>query len=267
MTAIPGDEMSKPWIGTSWKMTKRLSEAVAYAEALAGLAAHFAHLTNSFVLPAFPSIESVARVLRPAGVSVGAQNVHWMPSGAFTGEVSAPMLIDVGASIVAIGHAERRAMFGETDQTVRDKVGAALASGLRTLVCVGESAGERATRTEAEFVVRQVKIALGGLTVTDLAGVLVAYEPVWAIGEGSTPATPAQANDMHGQIRAAIAHLFGGAGTAVPLLYGGSVTRDGAPALIAQDQIDGLFVGRAAWTVEGFAAIARTVAETGGRVS
>ncbi|TPW09730.1 MAG: triosephosphate isomerase (TIM) [Acidimicrobiaceae bacterium] len=251
MTAIPGDEMSKPWIGTSWKMTKRLSEAVAYAEALAGLAAHFAHLTNSFVLPAFPLIESVARVLRPAGVSVGAQNVHWMPSGAFTGEVSAPMLIDVGASIVAIGHAERRAMFGETDQTVRDKVGAALASGLRTLVCVGES----------------VKIALGGLTVTDLAGVLVAYEPVWAIGEGSTPATPAQANDMHGQIRAAIAHLFGGAGTAVPLLYGGSVTRDGAPALIAQDQIDGLFVGRAAWTVEGFAAIARTVAETGGRVS
>jgi triosephosphate isomerase len=96
---------SKPWIGTSWKMTKRLSEAVTYAEALSGRAADFAHLTNSFVLPPFPFIDIVARVLRPAGLSVGAQNVHWMSSGPFTGEVSAPMLVDVGASMVAIGHA------------------------------------------------------------------------------------------------------------------------------------------------------------------
>jgi triosephosphate isomerase len=146
---------------------------------------------------------------------------------------------------------------------VRDKVVTALASGLRALVCVGESAAERATTTEVEYVVRQVKIALGGVSESDLAGVLVAYEPIWAIGEGSTPATPEQANDMHGEIRGAIVQLFGDVGVTTPLLYGGSVTRDGAQELILQTEIDGLFVGRAAWTVDGFAAIASVVAEYG----
>ncbi|MGZ8768761.1 triose-phosphate isomerase [Aeromicrobium sp.] len=257
------DVDSRPWIGTSWKMTKRLLEAVTYAEALAAQAADYSHLTNSFVLPPFPFIDAVARVLRPVGLSVGAQNVHWMSSGPFTGEVSAPMLVDVGASMVAIGHAERREHFGETDHSVRDKVVAALASGLRALVCVGESAAERVTRTEIEYVVRQVKIALDGVSAGDLPGVLIAYEPIWAIGEGSTPASPEQANDMHGEIRRTIVQLFGDVGETTPLLYGGSVTREGAPGLIVQDEIDGLFVGRAAWTVDGFAAIARAVAEYG----
>ncbi len=252
-----------PWMGTSWKMTKRLSEAIEYAEALAGRAPSFASLTNSFVLPPFPFIDAVARRLVPAGLAVGAQNVHWSAQGAFTGEVSAPMLVDVGATMVAIGHAERRAMFGETDHTVAARTAGALAGGLRALVCVGEPAAERATGTHCEFVVRQLKIAVSQLPAELLPGLLVAYEPVWAIGEGSTAAAPAEANEMHGELRAALADRYGEAGRRVPVLYGGSVTVDGARDVIEQPEIDGLFVGRAAWTVDGFAAIAVIVAECG----
>ncbi|MEN8233489.1 MAG: triose-phosphate isomerase [Actinomycetota bacterium] len=251
---------SQPWIGTSWKMTKTRAEADAYARALAEAAPAFIDSVNAFVLPAYPLIESVGKTLVPAGFRVGSQNVHWAESGAFTGEVSAPMLTEVGATMSAIGHAERRAMFGETDETVRRRVAGALRSGLTPLICVGESAVEREAGAEVPFVTRQLQIALAGLEPEAVAATMVAYEPVWAIGAGSTPATADQADAMHAVLRDALVTRHGEFGAAVPLLYGGSVDLAGAPELISAPNIDGLFVGRAAWSADGFIELARIVA-------
>jgi len=241
-------------------MTKNRSDALAYAAVLAAAAPTFVDSVNAFVLPSYPLIESVAAGLLPAGIRVGAQNVHWADTGAYTGEVSAPMLLEIGASMAAVGHAERRAMFGDTDDTVRARVAGALRHGLTPLICIGEAAVERETGTEVQFVTRQLGIAFAGLDNTQIASTMVAYEPVWAIGAGSTPATADQAEDMHSQIRDFLVGRYGDAGRSVPLLYGGSVDINGAPKLIAAPHIDGLFVGRAAWTAEGFIKLARIVA-------
>ena len=249
-----------PWIGTGWKMTKNKAEASAYANALAAAAPGFVNQVNAFVLPAYPLIESVAETLIPAGIEVGAQNVHWADSGAFTGEVSPPMLVEIGASLVCIGHAERRAMFGETDETVQARVAGALRHGLTPLICVGESADDRKADVEIPFVTRQIEIALAGLDPETIGTVMVAYEPVWAIGEGSTPATADQAEAMHAVLRSILVERFGEHGSEVPLLYGGSVDIPSAPELIAAPNIDGLFVGRAAWSAPGFVELAHIVA-------
>jgi triosephosphate isomerase len=241
-------------------MTKNRAEAAAYATALAAAAPGFVDDVNAFVLPAYPLIESVAATVVPAGIEVGAQNVHWADSGPFTGEVSAPMLTEIGASLVCIGHAERRAMFGETDETVQARAANALRHGLTPLICVGEPAGVRAAGAEVEFVTRQLEIALSGLGTETVAATMVAYEPVWAIGEGSTPATAEQAEAMHAVLRGFLADRHGRHGAEVPLLYGGSVDVASAPDLIAAPNIDGLFVGRAAWSAPGFVELAHIVA-------
>jgi len=241
-------------------MTKTRSEADAYARALAEAAPSFVDAVNAFVLPSYPLIESVAATLTPAGVQVGAQNVHWADSGAFTGEVSAPMLIEIGATLASIGHAERRAMFGETDDTVRARVVGALRNGLTPLICVGESIAERDAGMEVPFVERQLEISLDGLDSVAAANTMVAYEPVWAIGAGSTPATAEQAEAMHETLRRKLVELHGEAGSRIPLLYGGSVDVKSAPELISAPNIDGLFVGRAAWSVDGFIELAHIVA-------
>ena len=251
---------SKPWIGTSWKMNKTRAEAVEFADRLAAAAPDFAAAVNAFVLPPFPLIDPVARALDAVDVRVGSQNVHWEEFGAFTGEVSAPMLTELGATMTAIGHAERRRYFGETDQTVAAKTATALRLGLTPLVCVGESGAERDTRSHIPFVVRQTLIALAGLSEEQVAGVMLAYEPVWAIGEGSTPATTAQADEMHAVLRDTVVAEYGAAGEQIPILYGGSVNLDNASELAVAPHIDGLFVGRAAWQVDGFLELARIAA-------
>ncbi len=251
----------RPWLGTSWKMTKGRQEAEAYAKALTASAPGFVDALNAFVLPAYPLIEPVATLLVPAGVRVGAQNVHWAESGAFTGEVAASMVAEIGATMAAIGHAERRAMFGETDETVNARVKGALKGGLTPLICVGESSDERNAGLQDTFVTRQLEIAIAGLTPEEVTHILVAYEPVWAIGAGGTPASPNQANDIHAVLRRVLIERYGEVGEKVPLLYGGSVNVQDAPELISSPHIDGLFVGRAAWTVEGFTELAHIVAQ------
>lgn len=258
MTRAPA--RSKPWIGTSWKMNKTRREAVSFAETLAKEAPGLVDNVNPFVLPPFPLIDPVARALEGTGVTVGAQNIHWEEFGAFTGEVSAPMLTEIGAEMTAIGHAERRRYFGETDHTVRAKAATALRLGLTPLICVGESGEERETGSYVPFVVRQTLIALAGLTEDQVARVMLAYEPVWAIGVGSTPATTGQANEMHAVLRETIVVEYGTGGEQVPILYGGSVNLDNAAELAAAPDIDGLFVGRAAWDVDGFIRLAHIVA-------
>jgi len=253
---------SKPWIGTSWKMNKTRTEAIDFARALAASADDFADAVNAFVLPPFPLIDPVAQVLDGVNIRVGSQNVHWEEFGAFTGEVSAPMLTEIGASITAIGHAERRRYFGETDQTVRAKTAAALRFGLTPLVCVGESGDERETGSHVPFVVRQTVIALAGLSDDQVRQTMLAYEPVWAIGEGSTPATTEQADEMHAVLRQTLIDEYGDAGDIVPILYGGSVNLANAPDLAVAPHIDGLFVGRTAWNVDGYLKLARLMASS-----
>ncbi|WP_277755268.1 triose-phosphate isomerase [Pseudactinotalea terrae] len=239
------------WIGTSWKMTKTLAQAREYAQALARVS--WAEGLQPFVIPPATAISAVADILPPGGpVLVGAQDAHWEDAGAWTGEVSVPQVKDAGARLLEIGHSERRAHFGETDERVNLKVHAALRHGVLPLVCVGEDAEQRAAGSAVELVSSQVRAALDG--VASSTQVLLAYEPVWAIGAGGTPAAPEDIVD----VVAAIAEV---GGPARPVLYGGSVSLDNAAGLISVPGVTGLFVGRSAWEVEGFTALAEIVAQ------
>jgi triosephosphate isomerase len=251
------------WLGTGWKMNKTRAEALAYCGTLRA-APDLADLPlRLFVLPPFTALAEVAAALGATPVLVGAQNCHWAEAGAWTGEISAGQVKDCGAALVELGHSERRAHFGETDAAINLKVKAVLAHGMMPLVCVGETALERDLDAAAVTVARQARMALAGIGATDLDRVLLAYEPVWAIGEGGEPATPAYAASIHAAIKQAVTDQ---AGRPVPVLYGGSVNPANAAALAAEPDIDGLFVGRAAWQPEGLLDLARQVAGVvGGR--
>jgi triosephosphate isomerase len=246
----------KFWLGTGWKMNKTRAEGRAYAEALQAVPDLQQLPMQLFVLPPFTALAEVAASLAGSGVLVGAQNCHWASAGAWTGEISAPQIAECGAALVELGHSERRAHFGETDVAINAKVKAVLAAGLRPLVCVGETAEERALDAATVTVARQARMALAGVAAADLDRVLLAYEPVWAIGEGGTPASPDYADAIHGALKNAVMDLHG---RSVPVLYGGSVNAANALALAGQPEIDGLFVGRAAWTVEGLLGLARAI--------
>jgi triosephosphate isomerase len=225
-------------------MYQTARESIAYVDALAMLP-HDPALQLFVILP-FTSLGAVVERARAAGLWVGAQNMHWADEGEYTGEISAAMLRDSGVDLVLLGHAERRYAFNDTDAIIRRKVEAALAHGLRVLLCVGETADERRYAAGRESIVRQLKISLYGLT--DLTNVTIAYEPVWAIGEAGSAPDAATISDAAEAIRA-----FSGA---VPILYGGSVTAQLARGYADVAGIDGLFVGRAARTAAGFAQVA-----------
>jgi triosephosphate isomerase len=257
-TVIGGREV---WIGTSWKMTKTLGEACEYADGLAagGVPAG----VQAFVLPAYTALAAVGdRLAAAPGVLVGAQNAHFAAEGASTGEVSMRMVKDAGARLVAIGHAERRREFGETDRTVALKARAALDHGLIPLLCVGEPREVRDRGRADAFVVAQLRAGTGLLAPGELDRVLVAYEPVWAIGTGGSPATPAEVAPVMAAARRALAARAAG-GRCRAVLYGGSVTPGNAAELLRQPEVDGLFVGRAAWRLDGFQALLRIGAEVG----
>lgn len=241
------------WVGTGWKMNKTLAEARAYAQVLAATEPGRWPGVQPFILPPATALTSVSAVLGPRShILMGAQNAHWEDAGAWTGEVSVPQVADAGAQIVEIGHSERRAYFAETDETVNLKVAATLRHGLTPLVCVGEPADIFAAGGSVAHVVGQVRAALDG--VGDLGGVVVAYEPIWAIGAHGRPAT----KDDIADVFAALAAEWGGAVRGV--LYGGSVNPANALATLDVDGVDGLFVGRAAWDVDGFVALLDLVA-------
>lgn len=241
------------WLGTSWKMTKTLEESRTWVHELvrepvpAGV--------KMFVLPPLTALHAVlAAVPDGSPLRVGVQNAHWAPDGPVTGEVSMRQVRDAGAQIVEIGHSDRRSQFGETDQVVAAKITAALDQRLVPIVCVGEPWPVRAAGRAAEHVADQVRVALSGVSPADLPKVLVAYEPVWAIGDSGRAAAPSHIVGVLDRIRSVVAGLIPGAGLG-GLLYGGSVTTDNAAALLRLDDLDGLFVGRAAWTPDGFAAL------------
>lgn len=246
------------WVGTSWKMHKTLAEGLAFAEALAAFLPGLDARIQPFILPSFTSAREVKRALAATRTKVGAQNMHWADEGAWTGEISPLMLRDCGLDMVEIGHSERRAHFGETDRTVGLKTSAAIRHGLTPLICVGETKAEREGGRADQVIGDQVRSALQSLqTASAPPELLFAYEPVWAIGEGGTPAGSGYVDRQHALIKSVAAGLLE---TAPRVLYGGSVNQGNAGELIAQPNVDGLFIGRAAWDVSDYQRILSIVA-------
>ncbi len=242
-----------PYVAGNWKMHGTRRKAAALARAVAA-AQGDTTARRCTVFPTFVHLDIVRRNLRDSTVRLGAQNCHPEPEGAYTGEISAPMLRDVGVESVLVGHSERRHLFGERDAFLADKLQAVLETGLEAVFCVGETLEERESGRTFAVLERQ----LGALrrVAPDQAGrLVVAYEPVWAIGTGRT-ATPAQAQEAHAEVRRLAGAILGAdAAATLPLLYGGSVKPGNAPDLLAQDDVDGLLVGGASLDGDSFADI------------
>lgn len=241
---------SKLWIGTSWKMNKTLSEALVFAEALKAADKAAAGNFQRFVIPSFTNVRQVNAVLDGTSVKVGVQNMHWADEGAWTGEISPLMVTDCGVDVVELGHSERREHFGETDETVGLKTAATVRHGMVPLICIGETLSEREAGRAQEVLEHQVRSALAGLEGDEKkAEILLAYEPVWAIGENGIPATSDYADARHEEIIAVAQDVLG---RRTPCLYGGSVNPGNCAELIQCPNIDGLFIGRSAWDVNGY---------------
>lgn len=250
------------WIGTSWKMNKSRLESVTWARRLT--AARLPGGLQPFVIPPYTSIAPVHEVLRDTSVMVGAQNMHWADAGAWTGEISPLMVRDVGAMLVELGHSERRIHFGETNEQVGLKVEAAVRHGLIPLVCIGESHEQKIAGRADEHLETQVRTALSRIGECDGSpSLLLAYEPVWSIGEQGVPATTDYAEDRQAHIADVANSVLG---RSVPCLYGGSVDSANCRDYLYKPHIDGLFIGRSAWSVEGYLEILGLCAEAANRV-
>jgi len=248
-------------IAGNWKMYKSAREAVAFVKELRTTLAETADVTI-IVAPTFVALHPVAEALHGSNIQVAAQDLHWEREGAFTGEVSAAMIKDAGAAYVIIGHSERRRLFGETDRTVNRRIGAAVAAGLTPIVCVGETLEEREKNETLAVLDRQIKDGLDGFTGEQVAAMIIAYEPVWAIGTGRN-ATAAQAEQAHAHIRARLRQWFGaGAADRCRILYGGSVKPDNVAELVREPDVDGGLVGGASLDVKGFTALVRNARPT-----
>ena len=250
-------------IAGNWKMYKRLGEAVGTALTLRGLVSNANHC-EVIIAPVFVHLKTVADRLEGSNVKVAAQNcAPETKDSANTGEVSAQMLKDVGASVVIVGHSERRQFYGETDESVNKKTKAVLQAGLTAIVCVGETLEERESGKLFEVIERQLRNGLDGLTSSDMERIIIAYEPVWAIGTGKT-ASPEQAQEMHGFIRAKLSESHGEiTANATRILYGGSVKPENIAELMKNEDIDGALVGGASLEAETFAKIVNWLVVSG----
>jgi triosephosphate isomerase (TIM) len=251
-----------PFVAGNWKMHKTVAETVAYVKEFRALVKDISDIDIVLATP-FTSIHPAAEAARNSNVAIAAQDVHWETHGAFTGEISAAMLREAGAEYVIIGHSERRTLFGETDEAVRRKIGAAFEASLTPIVCIGETLAERDANQTFAVLDRQLAKGLEGLSAEQLTQLVIAYEPVWAIGTGRN-ATPDQAAEAHGHIRQRLQATFGQeAAEAVRILYGGSVKPDNVSALASQPNVDGALVGGACLDVQSFVDIVvRTRAAT-----
>jgi triosephosphate isomerase (TIM) len=252
--------MRKPIMAGNWKMNKTVAEAVELVRALEPIVARYPQV-ETVVCPPFVALPAVAAALNGTGIGVGAQNMHWAESGAYTGEVSATMLAGL-ASYVIIGHSERRQYFAETDEGVNRKIKAALAHGLTPIVCVGESLEQNEAGITAEFVSGQVRADFAGISAEQAPAIVIAYEPIWAIGTGRT-ATAEVANQVCGQVvRATIAELYGtDVAQALRVQYGGSANEKNIGELMAMPDIDGALIGGASLKANAFGEMVRSAAE------
>jgi len=250
--------MRKPFVAGNWKMNTDNHSSVSLADEIAsatfGIVSHGIHVA---VIPPFVYLQAVTRVLSASNVAVGAQDVYHESNGAFTGEISASMLKDVGCVYVLCGHSERRHVIGETDELISKKVAAAIRGGLLPIFCVGELLAEREASQTTEVVTRQIKSGLAGLSAEKVSAVTIAYEPVWAIGTGLT-ASPQQAQEVHAMIRKLLGEMYDAQlADEIGILYGGSVKPGNAAELMCERDVDGLLVGGASLNANDFVAIIR----------
>ena len=245
--------MRRPFVAANWKMHKTVQEAVAYARDFAPRVEAVRNV-DIVIAPPFLALPALVEATANSRVLVAAQNVHTAPHGAFTGEVSLGMLQGSGVTLVIIGHSERRQLFGETDAGVNTKTRATIDAGLTPIVCVGETLEEREADRTFDVLDRQVRDGLAGLSAGQVAALVVAYEPVWAIGTGRN-ATPDQADEAHRHIRQQLASQFGAAATACRVIYGGSVKPGNVAELSARPDVDGALVGGASLDPASFAEI------------
>lgn len=243
--------MRRPFIAGNWKMHKTIREAVDFAQHLVVVCGQSSE-REVVVAPPFTALSAVAEALRGSAIHLSAQNLHDKPAGAYTGEVSVKMLVDAGCEYVIVGHSERRALFGETNDFINRKIESAISLGLRPIFCIGETLEERDKEQTCAVVKRQIKEGLNNLTTDDITHVVIAYEPVWAIGTGRT-ATPEQAQGVHAYIREIIGRIYGEHSSGnIAIIYGGSVNPGNIGGLMAQPDVDGALVGGASLDIESF---------------
>jgi triosephosphate isomerase (TIM) len=243
--------MRTPIIAGNWKMYKTVADTVKYVKEFRGMVKDIADV-EIVVAPPFTAVHAAAEAARNSNVIVAAQDLYWEREGAFTGQVSAQMVREAGAEYVIIGHSERRTLFGETDTMVNQKAVAAFAAGLTPIICIGETLDQRDRNETFEVLDRQIQKGFEGLTGEQLGLLVIAYEPVWAIGTGRT-ATPAQAGEAHTHIRGRLRQWFGvEAADKCHIIYGGSVKPDNAKDLVGQADVDGALVGGASLDIKAF---------------
>jgi triosephosphate isomerase len=243
--------MRHPFIAGNWKMFKTVHDTVVYVKEFRSLVKDIEDV-EIVIAPPFMAVYAAAEAARNSNIGVAAQNLHWERDGAFTGEISGPMIKEAGAEYVIIGHSERRTLFGETDQSVNRKIGAAIAAGLVPIVCIGETLAEREAGEMLSVLDRQIKTGFDGITGEQVGALVIAYEPVWAIGTGRT-ATADQAQEAHAHIRQRLRQWFGApAADECHVIYGGSVKPDNTKDLIAQPDVDGALVGGASLDIKSF---------------
>jgi triosephosphate isomerase len=245
--------MRRPFVAANWKMHKTVQEAIAYAHDFTPRIEAVPNV-DIVIAPPFPALPAVVEATASSRVGVAAQHVHTAPDGAFTGEVSLRMVQAAGVTLVIIGHSERRQLFGETDADVNTKTRATVDAGLTPIVCIGETLEEREANRTFDVLDRQVRDGLAGLSAGQIADLVVAYEPVWAIGTGRN-ATPVQADEAHRHIRQQLTSQFGDTAAACRIIYGGSVKPGNVAELSARPDVDGALVGGASLDPVSFAAI------------
>ena len=247
--------MRTPIIAGNWKMNNTPKEAEMLVSELIPLVKDAA--CEVVVCPTFVCLETVKRLIAGTNIKLGAQNIHYEAKGAFTGEISGAMLTEIGVDYVIIGHSERRQYFGETDETVNRRVLAAVANGITPIICVGESLEQRESGVTKEVVSMQTKLALKGLTAAQVGNLVIAYEPIWAIGTGKT-ATADEANETIGDIRNAVKEVYGEfAAESVRIQYGGSMNPKNASELMAKKEIDGGLIGGASLKAKDFSLVVK----------
>ena len=244
----------KIFIAGNWKMNKTAAETAELASALKASLAQFAGKCEIAVCPTFTSLATAVEILKGSNVKVGAQNIHWADNGAYTGEISGAMLKEIGVEYVIIGHSERRQYFGETDETVNQRIKAALKYGLKPIVCIGETLNERESGVTNTVLEKQIRGAFADISAADMDAITIAYEPVWAIGTGKT-ATPDVAQETHAFIRSVLTALYGDKAQDIVVQYGGSMKAENSGALVSKQDIDGGLIGGAALKADSFTAL------------
>ncbi|UJL47428.1 triose-phosphate isomerase [Virgibacillus sp. NKC19-16] len=244
--------MNKIWIGTNWKMTKTIEEGLSYTEDLKKIAENVSSAIELFIIPSYTALVSIKELTSSSRIHLGAQNMHWEDSGPYTGEISPRMLDEIGIDIIELGHSERRQYYNENDEDINKKVLAALRYGMKPLICIGENIEHKSNNISKETLASQLKVCLKGLTDEQARNVMIAYEPVWAIGEKGVPADAGYVAEIHTYLRKTLENLFDHSGSSIPLLYGGSVNRENFLNYIDITDVNGLFIGRSAWDTDSF---------------